>query len=81
MNNGMRAIHPGEILWEDYIKPSNLQPCNIEEVTGLSMSLIHGLVTGYEGITEDTAAKLAKAFDTTPEFWLNLQQTYDEKTK
>ena len=81
MNNGMRAIHPGEILWEDYIRPSGLQPCNIEEVTGLPLNLISGLVFGCERVTEDTAAKLAKAFDTTPEFWLNLQQTYDEKTK
>ena len=56
-------IHPGEVLLEDFI-----------EGFGITQNEI---VHGKRGITADTAARLARYFGTTPQFWLNLQTTYE----
>lgn len=69
--------HPGIILDELYIKPLNL---NLEELAknlDISRNTLFKIRTAKTGITPSIAIRLSEAFDTTPNLWLNLQQTYD----
>ena len=74
--------HPGEILCEEFLKPLGMS------VNALALSLrvpatrIGAIVKGERGVTADTALRLGRFFDTTPEFWINLQAMHDlTKTK
>src|ERR1700722_4635693 len=77
MKNLMRPIHPGEILLEEYLKPMDLSANALAQAIGVPANRIRGIVNGERGITADTALRLAAAFGTTVEFWLNLQQSYE----
>lgn len=70
-------IHPGEILYEDLMKPLGLSQNKLAEELGVDPGRINQIVTGRRGITADTALRLARYFGTTPEFWMNLQTRYD----
>ncbi len=72
-----KPTHPGEILEEHYIKPLRLQLSKLAKRLGISRKTLHAIRAGSAGITASIALSLAQAFDTTPEFWLNLQQKYD----
>lgn len=75
-------IHPGEILYEDLMKPLGLSQNKLAEELGVDPGRINQIVAGRRGITADTALRLARYFGTTPEFWMNLQARYDlEVTK
>src|SRR5574340_217332 len=77
--NGMRPIHPGEILSEEFMKPS-VQPINasmLAKSIGVPANRITAIIKGQRGITGDTAVRLAAFFNTTAEFWMNLQQAYE----
>lgn len=79
IKNGMRPVHPGEILLEEFIKPSAL-PINanrLAKAIGVPTNRITAIIKGQRGITGDTAVRLAAFFDTTAEFWMNLQKTYE----
>jgi addiction module HigA family antidote len=69
--------HPGEILKELYIDPLNLTIVEIAKGIGVSRKSLSELVNGKFGVSPDMAIRLSKAFATTPESWLNLQQQYD----
>lgn len=69
--------HPGEILQAEFLDPLGVTQTALAERIGVSFRRINELVNGKRGITPDTALRLAKAFGTTPEFWLNLQQAWD----
>jgi addiction module HigA family antidote len=69
--------HPGEILNEFYIKENGLSISKTASNIGISRQSLSELVNGKNGITAQTALRLAKAFDTTPRYWLNLQIAYD----
>jgi addiction module HigA family antidote len=69
--------HPGEILQEEFLSPLGLTQVALAEHIGVPVQRINELVRGKRGVTPDTAWLLAQAFDTTPEFWLNLQASYD----
>ena len=79
MINKMRPIHPGEIIKEEYLEPLDMS------VNALAMALrvptprINDVVRQKRAVTVDTALRLARYFNTTPEFWLNLQTSYDLK--
>lgn len=73
----MPPIHPGEILYEDLMKPLGLSQIKLAEELGVDPGRINQIVTGRRGITADTALRLARYFGTTPEFWMNLQARYD----
>ena len=77
MKNGMRAIHPGEILREEYLVPLGMSANALADVISVPANRVSGIVAGRRTITADTALRLARAFGTTPEFWMNLQQAYD----
>jgi len=68
--------HPGEILQEEFISPLNLTQVELANLLGVPVQRINELVRGKRGITPQTAWLLSQAFDTTPEFWINLQTSY-----
>jgi antitoxin HigA-1 len=69
--------HPGEVLKELYIEPLGLTITEVAAGLCVARKTISELVNGKYGISSDMAIRLAKAFSTTPESWLNLQQQYD----
>lgn len=79
MTDILPAIHPGEILKELYLDPLGMSAGALARRLGVPRTRIERIVTGQTGITPDTALRLAKAFDTTPQFWLNMQTSHDLK--
>ena len=69
--------HPGEILQAQFLEPLNLTQVGLAEHLGVPVQRINEVVRGKRGVTPKTAWLLAQAFDTTPEFWLNLQTNRD----
>jgi addiction module HigA family antidote len=69
--------HPGEILAEEFLAPLEMTQTRLAEQLGIPVQRINEIVKGKRGVTADTAWLLAKAFDTTPEFWMNLQTQHD----
>ena len=79
MKNGMRAIHPGEILREDYLLPLGMSANALARALHVTPARINDVVRGIRGVTPDTALRLARYFGGDPQSWLNLQQAYDLK--
>ena len=69
--------HPGEILVEEFLKPMNLSQNKLAMELRVPCHRIHEIVHGRRSITADTALRLGRFFGTTPDFWMNLQQSYD----
>lgn len=69
--------HPGETIQEDFLKPLGMSANRLAAELRVPASRITGIVSGRRGITADTALRLARYFNTTPHFWLNLQSSYD----
>ena len=78
--NRMRPIHPGEILREDFLVPLQMTPHALAMALRVPASRINDIVLGRRAVTADTAARLARYFGGSAEFWLNLQAAYDLKT-
>jgi addiction module HigA family antidote len=74
---GMRPIHPGEILGEEFLKPLEMSARKLADAIDVPPNRVSLIISGERDVTPDTALRLGRAFDTTPEFWLNLQQTHD----
>jgi addiction module HigA family antidote len=70
-------IHPGEILHEEFLIPMNTTAYRLAQETKISQTRISQIIKGQRSITVDTALRLAKFFDNSPEFWINLQNHYD----
>lgn len=69
--------HPGEILLEEFLLPMGISQSRLAIELRVPCHRINEIVHGRRGITADTALRLAKFFGTSPDFWLNLQQSYD----
>jgi antitoxin HigA-1 len=69
--------HPGETIREDFLKPFGLSAARLAEALGISATRVSEIIHGRRGIIADTALRLARYFNTTPRFWLNLQASYD----
>ena len=69
--------HPGEILKEEFLEPLNITQSKLAKELHTSFRAINELVNGKRGITTEMALKLSKFFKTTPQLWLNLQNSYD----
>ena len=69
--------HPGEILEEEFLKPLGISQVAFAAHLGVPVQRINELARGKRGITPETAWLLSQALNTTPEFWLNLQMTFD----
>ncbi len=70
-------VHPGEILKEEYLKPLHLSQQKLAKDLGINRVRVNEIVRGKRSITPDMAFRLAKYFNTTPDFWLNLQKNFD----
>jgi antitoxin HigA-1 len=77
MSKKLSAVHPGEVLREEFLVPMKLSPNAVARVVGVPRTRIERLVNGQTALTADTALRLAKAFRTTPAFWMGLQAQYD----
>ena len=71
------SIHPGEILREEYLVPLGLKPYTLARKLHVPRTRIERLVAGRTPVTPDTALRLARFFNTTPQFWMNMQTSYD----
>lgn len=71
------STHPGVILLKEFLEPLGQSQKALAEHLGIPMQRINEVVRGKRGVTPETAWLLGEAFKTSPEFWLNLQATYD----
>ena len=67
----LKPVHPGEILAEEFLEPMALSQYRLAKDIGVPAHRINEIVLGKRGITADTALRLARYFDTTPDVWLN----------
>ncbi len=79
IKNNLRPIHPGEILREEFLLPLGLSANALSLALRVPATRIHEVVRQRRGITSDTAIRLARYFNTTPQFWLNLQINFNLK--
>ncbi len=77
MNKELNAIHPGEIINEEFLKPLSLSQNQIARDIKMPPRRINEIVLGKRRVTADTALRLAIYFKTSPQFWMNLQSAYD----
>ena len=79
MKNAMRAIHPGEILREEYLAPLGVSAHALSQALHVPPARINEIVREKRGITPDTALRLARFFGGDAQSWMNLQIAYDLK--
>jgi len=79
MKNGLRPIHPGEILREDFLAPLGMSAHALAKALHVTPARVNEIVKEKRGITPDTALRLARYFGGDANSWLNLQQAYDLK--
>jgi len=70
-------VHPGEILLEEFLSPMNLSQNKIALDMRVPARRINEIILGKRRITADTALRLARYFNMSPQFWLGLQMDYD----
>ena len=70
-------VHPGEILRDEFLTPLDLSVSQLAQEMKVADSQLTDIVLGRRAITTDTAQRLGRYFETTPEFWINLQTHYD----
>jgi len=73
----LKPIHPGEILAEEFLKPLEITQYKLAKEINVPAIRISEIIHGKRSITVDTALRLAKFFNTSAEFWVNLQSHYD----
>ena len=73
----LKPVHPGEILLEEFIKPMDLSQNELARQIGVPPRRINEIVLAKRAITADTALRLAKFFNMSPQFWLGLQMDYE----
>ena len=71
------AIAPGEILLEEFLKPLGLGQVEAARRLDVSLNRLNEIVLGKRGITADTALRLARLLETSPQFWMHLQADWD----
>ena len=72
-----KPTHPGEVLFEEFLKPMGMTQLQLAARTKVPIQRINTLVNGKRGMTPETAILLSRVFKNSPEFWMNLQTTYD----
>jgi addiction module HigA family antidote len=75
--NKIPPVHPGEILLEEFLTPLNISQNQLGKDLGVSPRRINEIVHGKRSITADTALRLGRYFNNSPQFWLGLQMDYD----
>jgi len=79
IKNGMRPIHPGELLREDFLQPLGMTAHALSKALHVPPARINDIVLERRGISPDTALRLARYFGGDAQSWLNFQQAYDLK--
>lgn len=74
-------VHPGEILLKEYLEPLEISQYRLAKDISVPPRRINEIVHGTRSITADTALRLARYFQTSERFWLNLQARYDLETE
>lgn len=77
MTKKLKPIHPGEMLREEFMIPLGLSSSALARAIGVTPARVNEIVRERRGITADTALRLARRFNTSYEFWMNLQVRYD----
>ena len=77
IKNGMRPVHPGEILREDFLIPLEMSANALSKALHVPAPRINDIVRERRGITADTAMRLARYFGGEARSWLNLQTSYE----
>ena len=72
-----KPAHPGDVLRELYLEPLGLTVTDVARALGVTRKAFSELVNGRSGVSTSMALRLSKAFGTTPELWLNMQQVHD----
>ncbi len=72
-----KRTHPGELIREEYMKPLKLSVTSLAASLGISRKTLSTIVNERAGVTPDMALRLSRAFSTSPELWMNMQQGYD----
>ena len=78
-HNGMRPVHPGEVLREDYLKPLGMSANALSVALQVPASRINDIVLERRGVTVDTALRLVRYFGGDAQSWMNLQTAYEVK--
>lgn len=73
----LAPVHPGEVLREEFLTPLGLSANALARRIGVPPNRVSEIAAGRRAITGDTALRLAAAFGTTAEFWMNLQKGYE----
>ena len=74
---GLKNIHPGEVLMEEFLLPLNITAYRLSKDNDIPQTRISEIVKGNRRITADTALRLSKYFGNSAKFWLGLQDDYD----
>ena len=77
--NGLRPVHPGEILREDYLKPLGMSANALSQALKVPASRVNDIVLERRGITVDTAMRLVRYFGGDVQSWMNLQTAFEIK--
>ena len=77
IKNGMRPVHPGEVLREDFLRPAGLTANALAKALHVPAPRINDIVRERRGVSADTAMRLARYFGGDARSWLNLQALYD----
>ena len=77
MPKKLPPTHPGEILREEFLAPLGMSAGRLAKICDVPRTRIERLASEEIGVSADTALRLGKAFGTTAQFWLNLQNNYD----
>jgi addiction module HigA family antidote len=77
MSRKLKPVHPGEVLREEFLRPLNLSANKLALDIRVPVTRIGEIVNGRRAITSDTAIRLGIYFNTSPQFWMNLQMKYD----
>lgn len=77
MTKKLEAVHPGEVLNEDFLKPLGITQYKLAQAIDVPARRINEIVLGKRSLTADTAVRLARFFGTSEMFWMNLQSRYE----
>ena len=77
MSKKLHPVHPGVVLNEEFLKPLSISQNQIARDIKVAPRRINEIVLGKRRVTADTALRLAIYFKTSPQFWMNLQSSYD----
>lgn len=72
-----QPTHPGKIIKEDYLVPLSITIKDMASVLGVSRKTLSKIINERGAISPDMALRLSRAFDTSPDLWINLQKNYD----